>query len=211
MSERPNLPERFESVVDRLCETTRLSPTRAKVLALIKLHNDRDDIADILNISRNTVQNHIQDLRKEIDSAEEIVDIAGAAHYGDDTLYKEFGGALWVFRSGMRYQKNKNTHVEKKIYGSPYGSCLMVEREISEKEGRIRETRERTEFYDGNDVPRSLYHKGKFDSFEVAELHVAFIENAGIDPVYSPSDLCSADADRDEFESVKENNGWIEL
>jgi hypothetical protein len=232
MSKEQSLPDDFESMVDNLCEHTNLPPTRAKVLALIKLRRGKSEIADILDISKSTVQNHIQDLRKEVRAAEELIDMAGTNHYSSgkrtktapvlccsrhgntyyesQNMFEEFGGELWCFRSGMRYHRNSDTSIEKKLYASPNGSCLLVEREIVKKTGEITETRNRTEFYSGNDIPHHMFRKDKFDSPELAKLYVEFLENAGIDPIFSPSELCSTSLSNCTFDIVKTGN-WVEL
>lgn len=214
-----NLPHNFEKIVERLQERTSLPPTRTKVLALIKCQKSKSEIADLLGITERTVQNHIQDLRNEIEFAQELIDIAGRTHYDDSSLYKELGGALWMFRSGLRYEKNADTTIEKKIYGSPHGACLLVEREITENQGSISEERKRTEFYEGNDIPPHLFRAGQYESYDLALLHIAFVAEAGIDPKYGPEELASDEVelpDEDYFESVTElkqeaDDGWVML
>lgn len=213
-------PADFEERANEIAERTGLSPARSKVLVLIKLHKEIDEIADFLEISSRTVQNHIQDIRAEISNAEELTDIAGTAHYDDETLYKEFGGSLWMFRSGMQYEKNADTTIEKKLYGSYHGACLLVERTITQDQGSVTEERKRTEFYDGNDIPPYLFGGGQYESYEIATLHTAFVANAGIDPKYAPSELVANKDDisytEDEFAEVQEivdetDDGWVSL
>lgn len=213
-----DVPSDFKDQAESLAERTGLSPTRSKVLVLIKLHKEKDEIADLLDITPRTVQNHIQDLRNEIETANELIDIAGRTHYEDSSLFKEFGGSLWMFRSGLEYEKNDDTTIEKKLYGSYHGACLLIEREITERQGSITEERKRTEFYDGNDIPPYLFRRGQFQSYEVAALHTAFVANAGIDPKYSPSELLSNEQKESEqetsFEDVQDlvnstDDGWI--
>lgn len=208
-----NLPQGFDQYVESIQDQTRLSPTRAKVLVLMKLHNEKDEIADLLGIATKTVQNHIQDLRKELTAAEELIDIAGPTHYANNSLFKEFGGSMWMFRSGCRYEKNSDTRVEKKIYGSPHGACLFVERTITEAQGSITEERTRTEFYDGNDIPPHLYHNNSYSSYEIAVLHTELLANAGIDPKYSPEELVrdSVSVSGEPTDIVTERNGWLTL
>lgn len=215
---RNELPIDFEERAQNIAERTGLSPTRSKVLTLIKLHKEKDEIADLLDITPRTVQNHIQDLRNEIETATELIDISGQTHYDDTSLFKEFGGSLWMFRSGLRYEKNSDTTIEKKLYGSYHGACLLVERETTENQGSITEERKRTEFYDGNDIPPYLFRQGQFQSYDIAVLHTAFVANAGIDPKYAPSEIVSENVqqsqDKNEFESAQElvestDDGWI--
>jgi DNA-binding CsgD family transcriptional regulator len=212
--------EFMEKKANQIAERTGLSPTRSKVLTLIKLKKDKSEIADMLEVSKQTVQNHIQDIRSEVSFAQELIDIAGDTHYTDETVYKEFGGELWMFRSGMKYQKTEEKRIEKKIYGSPNGSCLLIEREKVSSQGSLQEKRTRTEFYDGNDIPPHLLRKGQFDSYDVAALHTAFIANAGIDPKFPPSKLVSNSVSVPEvpnefdymnslFESS--SDGWVTL
>lgn len=193
-----------DSRVEELADRTGLSPQRAKVLALLKLRHSKDEIADILDVSPRTVQNHIQDLRAEIKAAQELYDIAGPAHYDDSDYYREFGGELWEFRSGIRYEVNEDKHVEKKIYGSHHGTTLLVVREFESEQGTLTESRKRIEFYTGNDIPHYLMRKNKFDDAAITLLHVALIAGAGIDPIYSP-DVVSKDSVSvpDDFEIIQ--------
>jgi len=211
----------LDTFSEELSEKTGLSPTRSKVLALIKLKKDKSEIAEYLDISPSTVQNHIQDIRNEIVNSEEILDITQNKKPHSDSLYEEFGGSLWIFKSGMRYVESDSITIEKKIYSSPKsGACLLVERKLVEAQGHSTENIKRTEFYDGNDIPQYLYREGKFNSYQVAALHSSFIANAGIDPTYAPSELVKDSVSipdiPNEFQYQKQlfttdSNGWIEL
>lgn len=185
--------DELEYRIEQFADRTGLSPQRAKVLALLKAHQSKAEIADMLDVSTRTVQNHIQDLRAEISAAQELYDMAGPAHYDDDDYYREFGGPLWEHRSTITYAVSEDKQVEKKLYGSYHGSVLLVTRDYEQQQGTLTEKRERTEFYDGNDVPPYLFRTNKFDDETIALLHIALVAGAGIDPVYGPDEITADD------------------
>lgn len=191
----------LEYRIEQFAQTTGLSPQRARVLALLKAHKSKDEIADMLDVTQRTVQNHIQDIRAEVKAAQELYDMAGPTHYDDDDYHKEFGGPLWEKRSCITYRVNETTHIEKKVYGSYYGSVLLVTRKYEQQQGTLTETRTRTEFYDGNDIPPHLFRENKFDDAVIALLHIALVAGAGIDPVYGPNEITN--------DSITIDDSWL--
>jgi len=193
-------------------ERTGLSPTRSKVLVLLKTHHSKEEIADRLQVTEQTVQNHIQDIRKEITFAEELTDIAGRTHYDNTSYFKEFAGSVWMFRAGLEYNRNEDTHIQKKLYGSSTGATLLVERETIQEQGSITETRTRTEFYSGNDVPPHLYRQNQFESYTIADLYTTFVATAGIDPKFAPSDLVQNFTPEEQTDRVTvSDDGWVTI
>lgn len=182
-------PHGFDFLVEELQDRTGLSPTRTKVLALIKMHKGKEQIADMLNITEKTVQNHIQDLRNELSNAEELLNIAGPTHYDNNTLYKEFGGALWIHEAYCKYTHNEDQYTTLTLYSSSSDTYLLVKRTRTEGTGTLEEHKTRTEFYEGADVRTHLYGNKQYDNHMIAKIHTKFLENAGIDPKYSPEQL----------------------
>jgi len=90
------------------------------------------------------------------------------------------------------------------VYGSYYGSVLLVTRKYEQQQGTLTETRTRTEFYDGNDIPPHLFRENKFDDAVIALLHIALVAGAGIDPVYGPNEITNDSITIDDSWSIIE-------
>lgn len=200
--------EELDEEIEQFAERLGLPPTRGRVLALLKARKSKAEIAEHLGVTEQTVQNHIQDLRSEIASAEELLDVAGRTHYGDSDLFREFGGSLWLFRTGLKYSKNEDTDIEKKLYGTPYGEILLVEREVTEHHGKITESRTRTEFHSGSDLVPHLLRGRRFESVDIARLYTEFLARSGIDPKHDPSKLAENPND-EQTREISENDGWL--
>lgn len=171
-----------------LKEQTPLTERQAEVLALRKTGHSTDEISEILTLTVDTVEDHLDAVLNQLDAAQEFCTIM-KSHPGvdietrqntdvDDTPYNLLSSAV------MHQPDEERSRIELELYhGSTNAaaeSYLLVEREIIETSNWATKTTEERSAHGPNGLRGYVYNDAA--TLDEYYLRYALLSMAGIDP-----------------------------
>lgn len=189
--------------VTYLTEQTPLSERQAEVLALKKTGHSTDEISEILTLPVETVEDNLDNVLNQLDSAQEFCMIM-KSHPGvdietrqntdiDDTPFN-------LLSSGVMHQPDEErTRIELELYhgltSAAAESYLLIEREVIETDDWATKVTEERSAHGPNGLRGYIYND--VDTLDEYYLRYALLAKAGIDPAADCARSAGAVLNRD--------------